>query len=219
MKYIKKFNEELSPSIYKNAGAKLTDKGHTQRGKALSDYGDSKLPKENDVFTFFIDTYSYQKVNPSTGTRLITPNKKHETYSVKAKWDFTKKRFLWDGSGENESIRIGAGSDGLFYEKGYNKFDFDVYLPNRKEAKRLYDFVKENNINLVNRYHRRAAKEIKGLNINDLYKDGLDGQKYPDIRTFSDVDLESSFMDDPKKSRWQKFKDVFGEKNKDNNYK
>lgn len=38
MKYLKRFNEELSPRIYKSAARKLDKLGHSDRAKELKDW-------------------------------------------------------------------------------------------------------------------------------------------------------------------------------------
>lgn len=46
MKYLKKFNEELSPRIYRNASKKLSKIGHIKRSQALIDWASTQQKKE-----------------------------------------------------------------------------------------------------------------------------------------------------------------------------
>lgn len=46
MKHLKRYNEELNPETYKNAGRSLISKGHEKRGVNLLTYGHEKA---NDI--------------------------------------------------------------------------------------------------------------------------------------------------------------------------
>ena len=58
MKHLKRFNEELKPQTYKNAGRKLINKGHIKRGINLSSYGHEI---DNDLIGFWVGDDSSKK--------------------------------------------------------------------------------------------------------------------------------------------------------------
>ncbi len=78
MKFIKKFNEELDPRIYRNAARKLTKMGHLDRAKKLKDWSvvvDNRVNmarwnkniEENSKFGKF-----KVKINDGKGNHLLT---------------------------------------------------------------------------------------------------------------------------------------------------
>jgi len=84
MKYLKRFNEELEPRTYKDAGRNLLIRGHTTRGHELIDYGHEK---EYGLFKMWTandstiigrgETYSFSKVE------VIYGDKRNERGMVK----------------------------------------------------------------------------------------------------------------------------------------
>jgi len=64
MKHIKKFNEELSPHIYKNAAFKLKKMGHDRRANELEQYGETTSKRQETIkWKKNIDEYSkYGKI-------------------------------------------------------------------------------------------------------------------------------------------------------------
>ena len=128
MKHLRKFNEELSPSTYIDAGKKLARKGHDKRGRDLTEYGRSKseFPEIEGSFEFF-----------SHGER------------INAKWDFKKGVFIGD-NGKN----IYFEGNNLKYN-AFPRMKGDqhpkAYLANRKEAIRFTKFLKSANIDSIPR--------------------------------------------------------------------
>lgn len=147
MKYIKKFNEELSPSTYLSAARKLREKGHKSRADVLRDQGIVKSNLEDVFFTFYVRSIiSLSDYN----------NIDYKTIEIEAKWDYLREEFTF------EPI------DYIYYEKGNKSIEYfknrllfqnnPVYVSTRKEAVRLHKFLKTVNINIT---------------INDLYKEDV----------------------------------------------
>lgn len=77
MKYLRRFNEELNPSTYRNAAKKLRKLGHEPRAKELEQWSKKRQSDDNiERWKEEIDTYSkfgkfkLNIINPSTGEVL-----------------------------------------------------------------------------------------------------------------------------------------------------
>lgn len=129
MKHLKKFNEELNPSTYINAGQKLIKRGQNTRGQKLYDHGMEAAGIDDTKFTVYSNGYKFDvEWNPTKKLFVADP----KTHNL----PYTSVKFLVVGGTNLESLRLQMETNA----RSGTSFK-TAYVNNRPEAIRLLKFL------------------------------------------------------------------------------
>jgi len=106
MKYLKKFNERLSPEVYKRAGSRLIGLDKEERGSKLYDYGNElehgfyNIHFANTNSTIFTEKFT----NPKVSSHVYSPNSTSGFRDLKSEQDI--EDFVQDWYNGDSSLKI-----------------------------------------------------------------------------------------------------------------
>ena len=146
MKYLKRFNEELSPNVYNSAASKLRQMGHTKRSDRLENH--ARTSGENIKWRDNIDNYSkYGKIRMKFNSLIHDKKTKVSTDKI---WDISitknvsKKQFEGDFYFAINFDDCAAQDNILFSKREGSVFEFSIpfslgLIPVDEETKNLCD--------------------------------------------------------------------------------
>mgnify|MGYP003531797341 FL=1 len=187
MKYIKSFNEELRPHIYKTAAAKLRQTyGHHKRADKLDDYANELYDKQAKQ-RIENNRQRYSKYGSFNGKlKVQTRDKKYKIINQTAIEGNFYIRLWFDDHWFSDMMRESWLAEGFQYSTAL-PFDFDVMAADEETQKKVDESGVEQNDAMV--YSNRLDMVYISRNPDD--KDELIVN--PKGFTFYDRDQDSSF--------------------------
>jgi hypothetical protein len=169
LKHLKRFNEELDMETLKSASKVASDFNHHQKSKKLLNWADQNIKVEGDVF--ILTNYNNHTDKKMKFVKIHKNKKSFLDKEIKdiftKRWNYTFE-FLDLLKDESKILNIDLVGDKWIYSDLNAKHIFsddwsDYYFSDRKEAKRFWDFIKENHKNIFDDINSLGRFSVNSL--------------------------------------------------------
>lgn len=172
MKYLKKFNERLSPEIYKRAGIKLKELGKTTKGSELINYYDNMVSGFYNVVRVNKNNSFKQTLEVTRPSSKFIFGKPHLKYDNAE--DLVHNWIIGSGTALGFTIQLDfilkdsstlLSFDKYLQDPIYFYFELNSWLEGKEEY--IYEFNREDDLDIYDFY--------KDSDISGFYSSGYDG--------------------------------------------